>query len=97
MKELELSENDIKVTIRGYLRARNIFSFHNLQGLGCYPGVPDRTIVYHGRVIFVEVKKKGGKLNPSQELFRANCLAEGVEHLVVHSFEEFQERFEALG
>jgi len=37
-------------------------------------GVSDRIVIINGRVIFVEVKRDGGKMTPLQEKFRRTVL-----------------------
>jgi len=42
------------------------------------PGVTDLIIIGHNRVLFVEVKDAKGKLRPSQQVFRDECVANGI-------------------
>lgn len=53
-------------------------------------GVPDIIVVRKGTVIFLEVKRPGGKLSPDQEDFRADCAREGVQYYVVTSLDDVQ-------
>lgn len=41
-------------------------------------GYPDLIVIGHGRLLFVEVKRPGGKLRPAQEAFRDECSANDV-------------------
>ena len=51
-------------------------------------GVPDRILILpKGRVVFVELKQKGKKLDPLQKYFRKKFVALGQEHYVVDSKE----------
>ena len=42
-------------------------------------GVSDRIVLYHGRTIYVELKRDGGKMSPLQEQFRLKVLNNGGE------------------
>jgi len=79
----EPSENDIKRQIKDFLKLKHIFCFYLLQGLGAYPGLPDIVAHIGGRVVYIEVKKRSGKLTPAQELFKARCEEDGVDYWVV--------------
>lgn len=46
-------------------------------------GVSDRIVLMDGRVIFVELKRDGGKLSPLQRLFRDKVLDNGGEFALV--------------
>lgn len=51
-------------------------------------GVPDRILILpKGRVVFVELKQKGKKLDPLQKYFRKKFIALDQEHYVVDSKE----------
>ena len=41
-------------------------------------GVPDRLIIYNGNVLFVELKKPGGKLRPDQ----IKCISKFNDHFI---------------
>ena len=41
-------------------------------------GIPDLYVLGHGRALWVEVKDTKGKLRPSQQTFRDECLANGI-------------------
>jgi hypothetical protein len=90
----KITETHIKQQIRDYLNRRGIFNYHNLQSMGSYKGVPDRTMHLKGQVVYIEVKKPGGELSENQKTFQAQCLADGIEYWVVYSVEELIERVE---
>ena len=79
----EPSEADIKRQIKDFLKHMHIFCFYLLQGLGAYPGLPDMVAHIKGRVVYIEVKTKRGKLSLAQELFKARCEEDGVNYWVV--------------
>jgi len=51
-------------------------------------GVPDRIIIYKGRVVFVEVKTCGGRLSSVQEREHERLRAAGAEVVTVYGEEE---------
>lgn len=51
-------------------------------------GVSDVIVVKHGTVIFLEVKRPGGKLSPDQEDFKALCEREGVAYHMVTTLDD---------
>lgn len=54
----------------------------NVQGRR---GWPDRLVLLHGRVLFVELKTPGGRLNPRQKYVHAKLDSLGFEVLTVTS------------
>ena len=49
-----------------------------------HKGVSDRIVLYHGRVIFVEMKRSTGKMSPLQEKFKIKVLENGGEFACVY-------------
>jgi len=45
--------------------------------------VTDQVTLFHGRVIFAEMKAYGKKLTPKQETFRLTVLEHGGEHVTI--------------
>ena len=88
---LEITESQIKQQVKMYLTLRGIFNAHLTQGLGCYPGLPDRFLHVKGRVVYLEIKRLGNKLSDHQRAFQAQCLADSVPYWVIHSVEELEE------
>ena len=68
-----------KKAIRDYLRLKGAFVFHNLAGLGVYPGLADLTAIYKGKVYQIEVKAAGVKHKQSanQKQFQEDWEAQG--------------------
>lgn len=91
-----VSETMIKLQIKDYLGYMGIFNYPLLQGMGAYKGVPDRVLHYKGRVIYLEVKKPGGKQSIHQTLFESQCKEDKVDYWLVHSTEELQEKLDAI-
>ncbi|MBA7569206.1 VRR-NUC domain-containing protein [Candidatus Atribacteria bacterium 1244-E10-H5-B2] len=86
--KFKISENDIKHQVKSYLNIKGWFNFHILQGLGAFRGIPDMIAVKAGRVIFLEIKKPGGKLSEHQQRFKETMGGAGGEYYVVRSLEE---------
>lgn len=66
-------ESDVRKEVREYLEKSGWFVFHiHQQGFRAYKGISDYIAIKNGTVIFVEVKKPGGKQNAGQIEFEAN-------------------------
>lgn len=59
-----------KQAIKEYLRLKKVFFYHNLAGLGVYPGIPDLSAIKNGHVYQIEVKVKSGRMSEAQRLFK---------------------------
>jgi len=59
-------------------------------------GLPDIQIIYKGKTIFLEVKRKGTYQTPEQKLFEQRCVENKVSYFVVRSVEEAIERMTKL-
>ncbi len=81
-------ESEVRRAVRDYLRLKGWFVFHNLQGLGCYPGLADLTAVKAGRVVYVELKRPGGRQRKAQRRFQQDLEAAGGEYLLVTDVED---------
>ena len=71
-----------KKAIKDYLKIKNIFHYHNLAGLGVYPGVPDLTAIKDGIVYQIEVKAGGGKQSENQRIFQQNWELNGGKYII---------------
>jgi hypothetical protein len=70
----------------------------NLKAMGVYPGWPDLTIITPiGRVVFLEIKRTGEKLSPSQVAFRDECLSRGIPFACVESVDQAREALTMWG
>jgi len=87
----KITENDVKKQIKQYLTLMGWFHFHILQGLGSYLGIPDIIAIKNGRVLFLEIKKPGGKLSPGQIIFRDMILSHGGEYYMVDDLNKLME------
>jgi VRR-NUC domain-containing protein len=59
-----------------------------LVGMGVHPGFADLTVLSQGRVLFLEVKSKSGRLSPAQETFRDAVQAQGFAWALVRSVDD---------
>lgn len=59
-------------------------------------GVPDRVVVYAGRVHLVELKAPEGKLRPAQYVFHERALHRGVRVVVLRSVPEVHKWVQSL-
>lgn len=58
-------------------------------------GVPDRLVVFPGRVAFVELKGPRGRLSPAQDFMIARLRALGAEVVVLRGDDEVREWLES--
>ena len=91
---LKLTEGQIKGQIKAYLAVRHIFNYHNLQALGSYKGLPDRTMQLNGKVVYLEIKKPGAELTPSELAFQEQCERDRVPYWVIRDVDELIKRLE---
>ena len=57
-------------------------------GMGVHPGFTDLIVLSEGRVLFLEVKSKTGRLRPAQEDFRNAVRAQGFAWALVRSVDD---------
>lgn len=85
------TETDIRRQIQEYLGIYRIKVWRNVQGLGCFRGLPDLEGVYKRQHFYIEVKSKKGKLSKYQVTFKEMVEQEGEPVMVCNSFERFME------
>lgn len=71
-----------KKAIKQYLKIKGVFFYHNLAGLGVYPGVPDLTAIKDGIVYQIEVKIKGGRQSENQNEFQRAWESNGGKYII---------------
>jgi hypothetical protein len=71
-----------KRAIKDYLTFKGIFHYHNLAGLGCYPGIADITAIKNGIVYQIEVKASKGRQSELQGQFQASWEAAGGVYIL---------------
>ena len=59
-----------------------------LVGMGVHPGFADLIVLSGGRVLFLEVKSKTGRLSPAQVAFRDTVQAQGFAWALVRSVDD---------
>ena len=87
-----MTENDVKADIKKYLDMNGYFHYPNVQNFTRnnrgMNGVSDRTAIKGGLVIWIEIKKPGGKIRPSQKVFMERILDAGGYCCCVDSVEQ---------
>jgi Holliday junction resolvase len=86
--KIRITENNVKRLTKDYLDIKGYFHFHILQGLGAYKGIVDRIAVKNGKVIFIEIKKPGGKQSEHQVKFQNDLERAGGEYILIECFED---------
>ena len=64
------AESIEKKAIKDYLKIIGVFYYHNLAGLGVYPGIPDLTAIKNSKVYQIEVKVGKNKQSDNQKEFQ---------------------------
>lgn len=59
-----------------------------LVGMGVHPGFADLLVLSQGRVLFLEVKSRTGRLRPAQEAFRDEVTRQGFAWALVRSVDD---------
>lgn len=59
-----------------------------LVGMGVHPGFSDLLVISEGRVLFLEVKSKTGRLRPAQQAFREDVTRQGFGWALVRSVDD---------
>ena len=83
-----ISENLIKRQVKDYLDLRGYFHFYLLAGIGAFLGAPDIIAIKNNRVLFLEIKRPGGKQSEHQRKFQLNIEGQGGEYYIVEKLED---------
>jgi len=86
-----MNETDLKRTLKDLLRYRGVFFYHNLQGVGCFKGLPDLCLHYKHKVHYLEVKLPKGKMSDNQIAFQEQCRRDKIPYHIIRSLEDLQE------
>ena len=76
--------------------SRNVIEAANLKKEGALAGASDLMVIVERAILFVEMKVKGNKQQPSQIAFQKAVERLGFSYVICHSLQEFQlviERF----
>lgn len=84
---IKLTETDIKHQCIDLLNILHIFSYPLLQGLGSYPGLPDRVMHICHNIAYLEFKRPGKKLSDKQRDFRDQCRTDDISFWIITSVE----------
>ena len=86
----KLREAESRQQVKECLQWHGWFVFYHLQGLGCYPGLPDLQAVKKGRTVYIELKRPGGSQSSNQKKFQEDLEAAGGFYLLVRSVEDLK-------
>ncbi len=85
-KKKVTEETAEKKAVRDYFNARGFFYYHNLAGMGVYPGIADYTVIKKGFVFQIEVKKQvGGVQSENQKIFEQKWCGNGGNYICGNS------------
>ena len=66
----------------------NQYSKGRVRDAGFVSGAPDLIVLKDGKVFFLEVKTKTGRVRPSQKLFAERLRRQGFDYFVVRSLDD---------
>jgi hypothetical protein len=66
----------------------NQYSYGRVRDAGLVSGAPDLIVLKDGKVFFLEVKTKTGRMRPSQKLFAERLRQHGFDYFVVRSLDD---------
>jgi len=83
-------ETGVKHQVKDYLRLRGWMVYHNLAGLGCYPGLSDMVAIKDGVVLFIECKAGIGRQSDKQRMFQVSLEAHGGRYVLAYGYEDVE-------
>jgi len=86
-------EKDVCKALRDFWKKQKFFYIRNQQGIGSKRGTADYTVVKNGCTAWVEAKSPVGKQSAPQLEFQKQVEAAGGTYMIVHSLEEFVEKW----
>ena len=92
-----MTENDVKNQVKDWLDLNGFFHFHILQGIGSYKGTPDRIAMKRGVVLFIEIKRLGGRMSDYQEKFMLDCCLQNCHYIVARSCQDISNYLKVKG
>jgi len=96
MAKIKVLEKHVRKKIVTMLQIKRWYVYWNLQGLGCKTGLSDLVAVKNGIVIWIEVKKPGGKQSPGQITFEADITGAGGNYVCAASWDAVDNYIEGL-
>ncbi len=87
-RKKETPETRLKRAAKEYLDLTGWYHFPLLQGLGAYPGLPDRIAIKNGHVVFIEFKSPKGRQSDHQKRFQARLEGHNGRYLLVSSIDD---------
>jgi len=86
--KIKVTENDIKLQCKQYLSLKGYFHFYLTAGIASYKGAPDLVAIKNNRVLFLEIKRPGGRLSEHQQQFQLDIEGQGGEYYVVRCLDD---------
>ena len=87
-QKIKITENDVKKQCKELLSIKGYYHFPILQGLGAKKGIPDIIAIKNNRVLFLEIKRPGGRQSEHQQQFQLDIEGHGGEYYVVKSLDD---------
>ena len=88
-------ETSEKKLIKDWLNLTGWFVYHNLAGLGVYPGIADLTAIKEGVIVQIEIKTKANKQSDRQREFEGRWKTAGG-YYVSGGFDKIKEYIENI-
>ena len=82
---------------RDLLKLHGFVVIRNQQGIASHKGMSDLTAIKKGRVFWVEIKTKSGKLSSHQIKFRDMIESVGGDYWTIRSVEEIAQHISDAG
>lgn len=89
MRKKQTPENIVKAQVKDVLDLMGWFHFPIMQGMGSYPGLPDRIAQKNGITLYIECKAPGGRMSEAQDKFRRDIRVQGGHYAVVDDIDDF--------
>ena len=83
-------ETRLKRACTSLMKRFGIFSYPATQGLGSYPGIPDRIAHHGGKVVYLEFKAGKNRLSEKQVAFKERCRVDDIEYHVVRDVSDIE-------
>lgn len=90
-------ETVVKNQIKDWLNIKGWFNFPILQGLGAYPGIPDRIAIKNSIVLFIECKSEKGKLSEKQQVMMRDIYEHGGNYIIARGYEDIENYLIEMG
>ena len=87
---LSIKESDIRKQVRDFLQVKGWYVVYFLAGLGVFPGLSDMAAIKNGKILWIEIKKPGGKQSEKQKIFQEQIELHGGEYIIATCIEDLE-------